>query len=55
MSPKLDSAWVRKQKNLLLFSMVLYIVGFGALVWANWEVAIGVFLVLWANNIQFDK
>ena len=43
---------MKREKVMLGFSMVLYVIGFGVLIWIDWRVALGAFLVLWANNIM---
>lgn len=44
-----------KAAKILIFALLLYIIGFGFIGWASWKAAIGVFLVLWANNIGTRK
>lgn len=37
--------------QMLAFSLFLWVVGLGILAWVDWRIAVGVFVVLWANNI----
>lgn len=37
--------------KLLIFSAIISIVGFGLLAYVDWKIFLGVFLVLWGNNI----
>lgn len=33
---------------------VLVVTGYGLLFWANWKIGLGVLIVIWANNLEFD-
>lgn len=38
-------------KQLLAFSLFLWVVGLAFLIWVDWRIAVGAFLIIWANNI----
>lgn len=35
-----------------IFGLALAVIGYGILVITNWQIAIGVFLVIWSANIE---
>lgn len=34
------------------FAVILFLVGYGALIYVDWKIALGVFIALWSNNIM---
>lgn len=36
---------------ILVASLILFVAGFGILYTVDWKIALGVFIVVWANNI----
>jgi len=39
----------------IVFSLVLTIVGYGVLFWQNPWVCLGVFICVWANNVEMKR
>lgn len=39
----------------LLLEIVLWIVGLGLIGYNNWQIAIGVYILLWANNMDWSR
>jgi hypothetical protein len=51
-----DIKWYQtKEAKILGFALLLYIIGFYLISWVSWKIGLGVFLVLWANNIGTRK
>jgi len=44
-----------KKLRLALFGTLLWCIGFGLLIWQiGWIATVGIFICLWANNIDSD-
>jgi hypothetical protein len=39
----------------LLLEIALWIVGLGLICYNNWQIAIGVYILLWANNMDWSR
>lgn len=39
----------------LLLEIVLWIAGLGLIGYNNWQIAIGVYILLWANNMDWSR
>lgn len=39
----------------LFFVTVLFIPGIALLIWVDWRIALGVFLLEWSNNVDKNK
>lgn len=54
MKPRTKALTVSRREIILFaLSTVLYMIGFGIIVWQlGWWVALGIFLILWAHNAE---
>ena len=46
-----ESKEVKKKQRKAIFALILEISGFSLLVYVNWLIALGAFLVIWGANI----
>lgn len=42
-------------KKLVMAEFLLWLCGFMLILLQNWEIGLGVFLVLWANNLEWRR
>lgn len=42
-------------KKMLVMECLLWLCGFILILLQNWEIGLGVFLVLWANNLEWRR
>jgi len=44
----------RQKKIECVFSLATFLVGYGLIAYISWEIAVGIFLISWSNNLDRD-
>lgn len=46
--------WINMKKKILIFQLLFGFIGMVILLLVDWKIAIGIFLLMWANNLMLQ-